>query len=81
MYNVIFRIIVECSAFGAITWVPFKDKENFDKQYNERMREWYGVVDQGVSKERAIELCSTPEATLVIVASKLRELNEIPRQL
>jgi len=73
MYNVVFRTIAECSIAGAITWVPFKDKENFNKQYNEKMREWYEVIEQDVSKERAIKLCSNAEMALVVVTSKLRE--------
>ena len=73
MYNVVFRTITERSITGAITWIPFRDIENFNKQYSEKMREWYEVIEQNVSKERAVKLCSNVETTLVVVTSKLRE--------
>jgi len=73
MYNVVFRTITERSITGAITWIPFRDIENFNKQYSEKMREWYEVIEQNVSKERAVKLCSIPVAALVVVAFKLRE--------
>jgi len=73
MYNVVFRNIAEHSIVGAITWVLFKDKESFDKQYNEKTRKLYEVIEQDISKERAVKLCSVPVAALVVVAFKLRE--------
>ncbi len=73
-YNVVTRTIVECNSTGAITWTSFKDKEDFDRWYDDKMRGWYEVVAQGVSQDRAIELCSTPEAELAVILSLLKKL-------
>ncbi len=81
MYNVVFRTIAECSSKGAITWTSFKSKEDFDKWYNSKRRGWYEVVDQGVSQERADELCSTPEAYTAATISELRKLGGLLSQL
>lgn len=66
MYNVVFRTIAKCETVGAITWTSFRDKEYFDGWYNEKMRSWYQVVEENVSEERAIELCSSPDATRAV---------------
>ena len=58
MYNVVFRTTLVCETTGALTWTSFNNKEDFDQWYDRKMREWYEVVDEGVSKERATELCS-----------------------
>jgi hypothetical protein len=58
MHNVVFRTIVECSTKGAITWTSFKSKEHFDKWYDAKMRDWYEVVEEGVTQQRAVDLCS-----------------------
>ena len=81
MYNVVFRNISGSTSDGAITWGSHKDKAHFDAWYDEKMMTWYQVVEEGVSQERAIELCSTPEATAAVVVSKLRELGETLRRL
>jgi hypothetical protein len=62
MYIVVFRTIVECMTTGAITWSTFDSKAHFDKCYDEKLRSWYEIVEEGVSEERALELCSSPEA-------------------
>ena len=74
MYNVVFRTSIKYSTFNAIVWVPFRDMKSFDEQYNEKMRGIYKVMERGVSNERAAELCSVADATLVIVVPKLREI-------
>jgi len=79
VYNVVFRTIAVCSSRGAITWVSFKDKKYFNEWYDEKMRGWYEVVDQGVSRECAIELCSTPEAKIAVAAYGLKKLNKLLR--
>jgi len=82
VYNVVFRAICRGSmARGVITWSSFKDKEDFNEWYNEKMQEWYVVVEAGVSHERAIELCSTFAARIAVVKSQLRELGELLRSL
>ncbi len=81
MYNVVFRTITECTTKGAITWSSFESKGDFDTRYGEKMRGWYEVVDQGVTKERAIELCFSPEAKQAAVLSKMREIGELLCQI
>jgi len=44
-----------------ITWTIFESKDAFDRWYNEEMKASYQVVDEGVSEERAKELCCNPE--------------------
>lgn len=77
MYNVVFRNIVECSTEGVLTWSTFQDKNHFDGWYVESMRSQYEVVEEGVTQDRAIELCSSPEAGLMLMASQFRKLNGI----
>ena len=81
MYIVVFRTIVECTSKGAITWSSFKNKEVFDKWYDEKMKSWYQVVEEGTTQERAIELCSSPEATEAALMYKVRQLGELLRQI
>ena len=52
---------------GAMTWTSFKDKVAFNAWNNEKMRSWYEVVEEGVTQKRAIELCSSLEATMALV--------------
>ena len=77
MYNVVFKTIAECTHKGVITWTSFESKEYFYKWYDEKMQSWYKVVDEGVTKERAIELCSSPEADLAVLITTVRELGEL----
>ena len=84
MYNVVFRNISGSTSSGAITWSTFKSKaafDDFDEWNDQKMKSWYQVVEEGVSPERAVELCSTPEATRAVVVSKMREVGELLRQL
>lgn len=77
MYNVVFRTIIKCATEGAITWSSFETQEDFERWYDEKMRSWYEVVEQNVSEARAVELCSSPEATSAVLFSHIRELAEI----
>ncbi|MDP3934812.1 MAG: hypothetical protein Q8Q46_01155 [Candidatus Giovannonibacteria bacterium] len=77
MYNVVFVTIVECSTKGVITWTSFRDKEHFDKWYDKKTQGWYEVVDQGVSRERALELCSTQEAKNAYAVSAMKRLSKL----
>ena len=81
MYNVVFRNIGGGTSSGAITWTSFRDKARFHEWNDEKMKNWYEIVEEGVSQERAVELCSTPEATRAVIVAKLRELDETLRQL
>lgn len=75
MYNVVFQTKVGTSQ-GAVTWSTFKDQNTFNNWHNQEMKDWYEVLTQGVTEERAIELCSTPQAKLAAVISQLRELGQ-----
>lgn len=75
MYNVVLQTKAGPSQ-GAVTWSTFKDQNAFDKWYDHRMKDRYEVVVKGVTKEQAVELCSTPQANLTAVISLLRELNQ-----
>jgi hypothetical protein len=70
MYNVVTRTLVGNSK-GAITWTSFESKEEFDKWNDDKMQSWYQVVEEGVTEERATELCSGPEATVAAVRCML----------
>ena len=76
MYNVVFRNI-HVAPKEIITWSSFESKEHFDKWYDEKMQSWYEVVDQGVTPERAVELCSSPQAVGAILLFKMSELHEL----
>lgn len=75
MYNVVFQTKVGTSQ-GAVTWSTFKDQKSFNNWYDQKMRDWYEVLAQEVTKERAIELCSTPQAKLAAVISQLRGFSQ-----
>ena len=81
MYNVVFRNISGSTSDGAITWTSFKSKAVFDEWNDRKMKIWYQVVEEGVSQEQAVELCSTPEATRAVVVSKMREVVELLRRI
>lgn len=77
MYFVVFKTIAECTSEGAITWTGFKDKKEFDIWYDKKMRLWYQVVEEGVSEEHALQLCSSPEAKLAVAESHLRKIEQM----
>lgn len=76
-YNVVFRTIVQCTHTGVVTWTSFRSKEHFDQWYSEKMKTWYEVVEEGVSQERAIELCSSRTATLAALGAQVKEAEQI----
>lgn len=69
MYIVVLKTIAEISSKGAITWGTHDSKESFEKWYDGKMQSWYQVVEQGVTRERAIQLSSSLEATRVAIRS------------
>ena len=77
-YIVVFKNVSQDDFDGVITWTPYADKAEFNR-YQAQMREQYQVVEEDVSRERAIQLCSTPEATSAAILAKLRELNNFIR--
>lgn len=60
MYIVVFRDIRD-NHKGVISWVSFQSKADFDTWFDEKARSCQQVVEEGVSRESAIELCSTPQ--------------------
>jgi len=81
MYNVVFRTIADCASKGAITWTSFNNKRHFDEWFDAKMRNWYEIVEEGVSPERAVELSSSPEAIRAVFFSRLRKLGEALRNI
>lgn len=63
-YIVSFRYTRKAGGYhGVITWTIFPSKENFDKWYTPEIKERQEIVEEGISKERAVELThSTPLA-------------------
>ncbi|MFA6365172.1 MAG: hypothetical protein WCW78_02110 [Candidatus Paceibacterota bacterium] len=76
-YNVVFKTIAECTHVGVITWTSFQSKEYFDQWYDEKMRGWYEVVDEGVSEARAMQLCASDEATLAAFKAEIKVAEQI----
>lgn len=76
MYNVVTRTIASGTHTGVITRTLFKSKADFDQWNDEKMKSWYEVVEEGVSEERAVELCSSKEAQLAVETASLREVEE-----
>lgn len=72
MYIVVFRNISGSTADGAITWTGYQSKEDFDQWYDEKMQSWYEVVEEGVTRKRALELCSSPKAVAAIINSQVK---------
>jgi hypothetical protein len=63
MHNVVLVCTAESAYKGTTTWTSFTDKDCF-KRWVEEAPRLYRVLEEGVSVERAVELCSTKEATL-----------------
>lgn len=76
MYNVVFRTIVPGNYFGVITWSTYPSKEEFDSRFVS-LKDMYVVVEQGVTPERAVELCSTPEASHKAFFAEIRQSLDI----
>ena len=80
MYIVVSRTLVGPSR-GVLTWTGFPSKEYFDKWNDAKMRSWYETVEEGVTEERALELCSSPEADGARFCYALRQVGEALRQI
>lgn len=77
MYHVVFRNTSGSTSHGVITWSSFNSEADFEQWHTGKMKQWYAVVERGVTEERAIELCSTPEATAIAMVSQIRELGAV----
>ena len=75
-YNVVFQNTSETISNGVFTWTSFESKEAFDSWQDDNTRKWYKIIDEGVTEERAVELCSTPEADNAIIISQMREIGD-----
>ncbi len=62
---------------GAVTWTTFESEEKFIDWYDEGKSSLCEIVDQGVSCERAIELCSTPEASSALLNIGMQKLKDL----
>lgn len=76
MYAVVFRTIGG-ACDGAITWTSFTDEAQFQEWYDDEAESKFEVVESGVTKERAIELCTSPAAQEAAVLSMLRQANDL----
>ncbi len=74
MYEVVFRNISQTHCRGVITWSTYESKEDFDQKNVGDAKKWYQVIEEGISVERAREICSSPEADLAVMASMTLEL-------
>ncbi len=66
-YNVAFVYTAEAGGYeGVRTWTSFESKEDFDAWYTPDIRSQQEVLEEGVSPERAVELCEqTPMMSYV----------------
>jgi hypothetical protein len=80
MYIVVFRAR-QGNHIGVVTWTSFSSKEAFDLWHDAEMRDWYDVVAEGVSSDKAVELCSSPESTQAVIAAGHREIGGILEQV
>lgn len=77
MYNVVHRTIIEGAYYGAITWTSYESKEHYDKWNDAKMQSWYETVAEGVTRDEAIAMCSTPEANDAAIMAYARKMSEI----
>ena len=58
-YNVAFEYTEAAGGYkGVRTWTSYKDKEDFHKHYNDKMRALQRVIAEGISDEEAIKITS-----------------------
>lgn len=75
-YNVCFESLTS-SRRGVRTWSTFDSKKDFDSCFADHLHTKYRVVEEGISSERCLELCSTPEANSAVMAAGMRETSEL----
>lgn len=75
MYNVVLKDIRGNPPRNLVTWTSFKDRAEFDAWKNSKETQGqFEVVEEGISDERAVELCSTPEANLAVIRNELKKV-------
>lgn len=81
MYNVVFRNISSQTNRGAITRTSFDDKDYFDKWYDEDMRKFFDIVAEGVTSEKAVEICSSPESNITLIFTGIRKVSLLTEEI
>ena len=79
MYIVVFKNVSGSVSNGVITWSCFTNKDQFDNWWlnSKNAKNWYKIVEEGVTEQRAIDLCSTPKAKIAAAASDFGELLQL----
>lgn len=78
-YNVAFAYTRTTGGYeGVITWASFESKEEFDKWYTEEMRKAKRVVEEDITKERAIELARQTPTVCRLAAAYQEAKNHSP---
>jgi hypothetical protein len=67
MYIVVLETIAHCHHKGVITWTSYTDKKAFEKWYTQDMQSLYKVVNEGVTTEEAIQICSAQNVNHPVV--------------
>lgn len=78
-YNVAFVYTAEAGGYeGVVTWTTFDSKEHFDEWFSNHQKITQRVVEEGISKERAIELVRQTPAACRIAAAMENGKNKDP---
>ncbi len=75
-YAVVFRNLTG-STKGVLTWGSYDNREAFTESNDDEMKARYEVVEEGITEERAIQLCSPPEAPEVAIGAMLHQAADI----
>jgi hypothetical protein len=74
MYYVVFK----SPTSGVMTWTTFTDEVNFSSHYpTSETKQAAGIIAEDVTEERALELCSTPDNTRMIINSELEKAEDL----
>jgi len=83
MYIVVFRNVSGGVSNGVITWTCFQDKDQFNNWWlnSKNAKNWYEIVEEGITEQRAIELSSSPESGLAGLLGVATAISEIEGSL
>jgi hypothetical protein len=83
MYIVVFRNVSGSISNGVITWTCFEDKEQFNNWWlnSKNAKNWYEIVEEGVTEQRAIKLSSSLESRLAGLLGVATAISEIEGSL
>lgn len=48
---------------GVVNWTHFPTKEEFDRWFDDKVKALYELVEEGITQERAQELCQSSRST------------------